>query len=112
MKCLPRRNLCQSPREASHMMNLRTLALAALVALASLAAATAAEASSLRSGGAVYVLSNGTAGNAVLAYARADDGSLTPAGSYSTGGNGTGAGLGDQGALVLSADGRSLFAAT
>ena len=92
------------------MMNLRKVALAALVALASLAAATAAQASSLRSGGAVYVLSNGTAGNAVLAYARNDDGSLTPAGSYSTGGIGTGAGLGDQGALVLSADGRFVFA--
>jgi 6-phosphogluconolactonase len=90
-------------------MILRKLALAALLALASLAAATAAEASSLRSGGAVYVLSNGAAGNSVLVYARSADGSLTPAGSYATGGNGTGAGLGDQGALVLSADGGRLF---
>jgi hypothetical protein len=88
----------------------RTLALAALVALASLAAATAAQASSLRGNGAVYVLSNGAAGNSVLAYSRNDDCSLTAAGSYSTGGSGTGAGLGDQGALVLTADGLRLFA--
>ena len=91
-------------------MTLRTLALAALAALASLAAATAALASPLRSGGAVYVLSNGTAGNAVLVYSRAADGSLAQAGSYDTGGVGTGAGLGDQGSLVLSAGGRYLFA--
>ena len=91
-------------------MILRKLAFTAVVALASLAAATVAQASSLRSGGAVYVLSNGTAGNSVLVYARNEDGSLTPAGSYPTGGNGTGAGLGDQGALVLSADGGRLFA--
>ena len=91
-------------------MTPRTLALAALVALVSLAAATAAQASSLRGNGALYVLSNGAAGNSVLAYARNDDGSLTAAGSYATGGSGTGAGLGDQGALVLTADGLRLFA--
>jgi len=91
-------------------MTPRKLALAALVALASLAAATAAQASSLRGNGAVYVLSNGAAGNSVLAYTRNDDGSLTAAGSYATGGSGTGAGLGDQGALVLTADGLRLFA--
>lgn len=52
--------------------------------------------------GAVYTLSNSAAGNAVLAFARAGDGTLSPIGTYPTGGAGSGAGLGSQGALVLS----------
>ena len=60
--------------------------------------------------GAVFTLSNSAAGNAVLAFGRSADGSLTPAGSFATAGNGTGAGLGSQGAVVLSEDGRFLFA--
>ena len=54
-----------------------------------------------RSGGAVYSQTNAVAGNAVVAFDRAADGSLTPAGSYPTGGLGTGAGLGSQGAVTL-----------
>ena len=60
--------------------------------------------------GAVFTLSNAAVGNAVIAFARSADGSLTPAGSFVTLGNGTGAGLGSQGAVVLSDDGRFLFA--
>jgi len=60
--------------------------------------------------GAVFTLSNSTAGNAVIAFGRAADGTLTPAGSFGTQGNGTGAGLGSQGAVALSDDGRFLFA--
>ena len=60
--------------------------------------------------GAVFTLSNSAGGNAVIAFARNADGSLTPAGSFAANGNGTGAGLGSQGALVLSDDGRFLFA--
>jgi 6-phosphogluconolactonase len=52
-------------------------------------------------GGAVYTLTNGAAGNAVAVFDRAADGSLTAAGTVPTGGLGTGAGLGSQGALVL-----------
>ena len=59
---------------------------------------------------AVYTLTNQVAGNAVAVFARAGDGTLTPAGSFSTGGAGTGAGLGSQGAVTLSNDGRLLFA--
>ena len=40
-------------------------------------------------GGAVYVLSNQAAGNSVQVYHRADDGSLSFAGSVPTGGLGT-----------------------
>jgi 6-phosphogluconolactonase len=51
--------------------------------------------------GAVYTLTNRAAGNAVAVFDRAADGSLASAGTVSTGGLGTGAGLGSQGALVL-----------
>ena len=60
--------------------------------------------------GAVFTLSNSAAGNAVIAFARGADGTLTPAGSFATQGNGTGAGLGSQGAVALSGDGQFLFA--
>ena len=60
--------------------------------------------------GAVYVMTNAPAANAVLVFDRAANGALAPAGSYATGGNGTGASLGSQGALVLSEDGRWLLA--
>jgi 6-phosphogluconolactonase len=60
--------------------------------------------------GAVFTLSNSAGGNAVLAFARASNGSLTAAGSYPTGGKGTGAGTGSQGAVALSEDGHFLFA--
>jgi 6-phosphogluconolactonase len=57
---------------------------------------------------AVFTLSNSSAGNEVIMFKRAGDGSLTSAGSFSTGGTGTDDGLGSQGALVL--DGNLLFA--
>jgi 6-phosphogluconolactonase (cycloisomerase 2 family) len=59
---------------------------------------------------AVFTQTNSAAGNAVLVLTRADDGTLTPAGSYATGGVGTSAGLGSQGAVALSDDGRVLLA--
>lgn len=60
--------------------------------------------------GAAYVMTNAAAGNAILVFDRSSDGGLTPAGSYSTGGLGSGASLGSQGAVVLSQNGRWLFA--
>jgi hypothetical protein len=60
--------------------------------------------------GAVYALTNQASGNAVAIYARAADGTLTAMGSVPSGGNGAGAGLGSQGAITLSDDGRWLFA--
>jgi len=53
------------------------------------------------SSGAVYVLSNLASGNQVLVYNRSVDGSLSSGGSYPTAGNGTGAGLGSQGSVIL-----------
>jgi 6-phosphogluconolactonase (cycloisomerase 2 family) len=64
----------------------------------------------VRGAGAVYTLSNDPAGNAVVVYRRARDGSLSASATVRTGGRGTGAGLGSQGALVLSENRRWLFA--
>ena len=43
--------------------------------------------------GGVFVETNAADGNAVVAFARHADGSLTPSGTYATGGNGTGGGV-------------------
>lgn len=59
--------------------------------------------------GAVYTMTNAVDGNEILAFSRASDGSLRPAGEYATGGLGTGAGLGNQNGVILSKDGRWLF---
>ncbi|HXT40116.1 MAG TPA: beta-propeller fold lactonase family protein [Candidatus Angelobacter sp.] len=61
-------------------------------------------------GGAVFTMDNAAAANHVLAYQRGADGKLRADGSFATGGRGTGAGLASQGAVVLSANGRWLFA--
>lgn len=58
---------------------------------------------------AVYTSSNAAAGNAVLVFSRGPGGALTAAGSFSTGGLGTGAGLGSQGAIALDEDGNRLY---
>lgn len=59
---------------------------------------------------AVYTLNNAAAGNAVVIYNRANDGTLTLDSTVSTGGTGTGSGLGSQGALAFSDNGNWLFA--
>jgi hypothetical protein len=53
--------------------------------------------------GAVYTMTNSSGGNAIEAYARASDGSLTPDGTYPTGGNGGALGSGHS--IVVSRDG-------
>jgi 6-phosphogluconolactonase (cycloisomerase 2 family) len=54
--------------------------------------------------GAVYTMTNSPGGNAIEAYARASDGSLTPAGTFPTGGDGGALGSGHS--IVVSRDGR------
>lgn len=76
----------------------------------SLAAALSASRASTAAVGQLYTLSNSASGNAVLAFDRDEDGSLSPAGSYATGGKGTGTGLGNQGAVVLGQRGHILLA--
>ena len=63
-------------------------------------------------GGAVYVQTNEAEANRVAAFRRAGDGTLSPLGSYVTGGRGTGEPhLPSQNSLVLSQDGRWLVVA-
>lgn len=62
-----------------------------------------------RFAGAVYTATNGPAGNAVLVFDRLRDGRLVPQASVPTGGAGTGAGLGNQGGLLLSKNERWLL---
>src|SRR2546421_68150 len=57
---------------------------------------------------AVYTMTNAASGNAVVAFHRAADGTLTSAGSFATGG--TGGALGSGHSLVVSTDGRELLA--
>src|SRR5215207_2971734 len=90
----------------------RPRALMLLLALVSAALALAGglAASAMAADGALYTQTNDPAGNAVQRFDRAADGSLQPAGTFSTGGSGL-AGLGGrQGAVELSGDGRHLLA--
>ena len=80
-----------------------------LLAIGSAAFAGSASAAH-KSPGVIFTLGNQPGGNAVLVYDRSAGGTLTPAGSYPTGGNGTGGGLGSQSSLVLAAHGHRLFA--
>jgi 6-phosphogluconolactonase len=59
--------------------------------------------------GAVYLATNATAGNQVLVLARAGDGGLSAPQAFSTGGTGTGGGLGNQGGVVLAHENRRLL---
>jgi 6-phosphogluconolactonase (cycloisomerase 2 family) len=59
--------------------------------------------------GRVFTSSNASSGNQLLTYARQADGSLALVASTPTGGLGTARGLGSQGAVTLSRDGRHLF---
>ncbi|HVJ05622.1 MAG TPA: beta-propeller fold lactonase family protein [Candidatus Saccharimonadales bacterium] len=63
--------------------------------------------------GAVFVMTNAADKNEIVAYDRAEDGSLRAVGSFATGGTGSGGTidpLRSQGSLLLSGDHRFLFA--
>ncbi len=60
--------------------------------------------------GHVYTLTNAVAGNRVMDYNRSSDGKLTYSASYASGGNGTGGGLGNQGAVIFAKDKSVLLA--
>jgi 6-phosphogluconolactonase len=59
--------------------------------------------------GAVYTMTNSAEGNEVLVFDRSADGSLSPAGAFETGWLGTGGGLGNQGAVLLTSDNQWLY---
>src|SRR2546421_3843669 len=100
-----------SPRHGRHDMTKGRLAVlaAALIAAAVPAAASASGTEAL-SQAPVFTLTNSAAGNGVATFARSNDGTLTYAGTIASGGNGTGANLGSQGAIALEPDGHTLFA--
>src|ERR1700681_2173446 len=92
------------------------LASSLLAGAISVAAATGVGASTAGAGSPrssyVYTESNQTSaggGNAVLAFWVASGGTLTSIGSFATGGDGTGAGLGSQGAIALADGGHALL---
>src|SRR5215204_5260821 len=60
--------------------------------------------------GAAYSISNAASGNELLVYVRSANGSLTPAGTVPAGGLGSGGGLASQGAVTVTADGRTVLA--
>ena len=82
---------------------------AGLAALA-LALTSSAFAGAEAGPGALYALTNSAQGNAVALYDRAADGTLSAPRFFPTSGLGTGAGLGSQGAVALTDDGRALLA--
>lgn len=61
-------------------------------------------------GGAVYTMTNAVSGNQIVAFGRSGDGSLSPEGTYTTGRNGTGTGLGSGHSLVTTDNGRYVIA--
>ena len=82
-------------------------------ALAAGSICASAQANSMGRTGNVYVMTNQTAGNSIMAFNRAANGALRMVGTFSTGGLGFGSGndpLGSQGSLILSDDGHFLFA--
>src|SRR3954469_17855148 len=89
-------------------MRFRLTAAAPLAAGAALFFAGGAQAHDVTH--AVYTQTNSQDGNAVQVLTRGDDGRLTPARAGAAGGKGTSAGLGSQGAVALSGDGRVLLA--
>ena len=84
------------------------MALAGLASFSQPAAAHRDDDDGLRSG-MVFTSSNAAAGNALLVYVRGVDGGLQLHASAPTGDVGSGAGLGSQGAVTLSGDGRWVF---
>jgi hypothetical protein len=98
-------------RNTMHRLKSRALGIAlggaVLVGLAvGFTGAASASAATLNGGGYaagwVYTSTNATGGNQVEVFARQPDGTLKPAGSYNTGGTGTGASGFSQGAVTLS----------
>lgn len=73
-------------------------------------AAFVPQTSAQTSAGQLYTLTNETTGNRVAVYDRAADGALTFNQLVPTGGLGTGGGLGNQGAVILTTDARFLIA--
>ena len=91
----------------------RSLLSVALVASVSYSVRTQAQYAHQGQAGAVFVMNNSATRNEVISFVRAADGSLQQAGTFATGGRGTGGvtdPLESQGSLTLSSDHSLLFA--
>src|ERR1700752_5163635 len=91
----------------------RSLLFIALVVSVSYSVCTQAQDGRQNQPGAVFVMNNSATQNEVISFARAKDGSLQQAGTFATGGRGTGGvtdPLESQGSLTLSSDHSLLFA--
>jgi 6-phosphogluconolactonase len=84
--------------------------LAVLTLLLSLLSLNIGSALAASDPGAVYVQTNQPGGNEIAVFTRSAGGALVYSGAVATGGLGTGSGLGSQGSVILSNDGRWLFA--
>ncbi|HEY8684447.1 MAG TPA: beta-propeller fold lactonase family protein [Chloroflexota bacterium] len=93
----------------------RLIAVAGLLVLGSIGSVTATQGAHAASvfKGHVYVNDNTSGTNTIAAFNRFANGSLTAIANspFAAGGQGTGAGIGSQGSLQLSSDGRFLLAA-
>jgi 6-phosphogluconolactonase len=96
------------PTRAAAPRSARRFGVAAVAALAVLAGPAAANA--MAEQGALFTQTNDPAGNAVQKFDRAKDGSLTPAGTFPTGGVGLATLGGRQGAVELSDDEETVYA--
>jgi 6-phosphogluconolactonase (cycloisomerase 2 family) len=95
----------------SRRFTYRTILMVFMIGLLSIfALGSAGVAEAAGAVGAVYTMTNAADGNEIAIFTRAADGTLTPAGTIPTDGLGSGGGLGNQGALVLSESNRFLFA--
>src|SRR5687768_12343483 len=93
---------------AKHFGTRFILAVALLLPLIAGFTSPAAADDDNNSPGAVYTITNEASGNEVAVYQRSVNGSLTFMAAYPTGGLGSGAGLGSQGAVILRGNGRQL----
>ena len=59
--------------------------------------------------GRLYTMTNAAAGNEIVMFSRADDGTLSLLGNVATGGKGTGDNLGNQSGIAISADNQWLL---
>lgn len=93
----------------------RLIAVAGLLALGSIGSVSAAQGAFAQTPikGHVYVNENTAVTNTIAAFDRHANGSLTPSAvaSYAAGGAGSGSGIGSQGALQFSSDGKYILAA-
>jgi 6-phosphogluconolactonase len=91
----------------------RSLLLVALIVSVSYSVRSQAQLAGQSQSGAVFVMNNSASRNEVISFTRAVDGSLQQAGTFATGGRGTGGvtdPLESQGSLTLSQDHSLLFA--